>query len=493
MADIVLDGITLTPIDLQAIATGATLALAPDALQRMEESAAWLLRNGPPKTLREKWPWLSSDEAPRSEAECIKAFIVGHCAGVGRPFPKHVVRATMAARINVLATGHTGCRPQVATTLIAMLNADIVPIVPSQGSVGAGDLAPLAHIVEVAAGFGGHAWRDGQVLPFDKAMQGHQKLDLNEKEGLSLINGSSLTAALGALTCNLARQLLITAERACALSFEVVRADLGCLSIAALSTRNHPGPIRVAKRLGQQLEGSELVGEGREPDPYSIRCAPSVLGAAWDALDYVTKVITRELNACSDNPIVFVGSEPIEGGNFHGAPLGLALDHLKIALTQAASMSERRIFRMTYGQLSGLPSFLVKDTGLNSGLMLAQYTAASLVSECKGLAHPACVDSIPTVQHHEDHVSMSPISARGAWLITQAFADILSIELLCAAQGLDFHLSGESSGAPLKAGKGTMQTFEHVRRRVKHWTDDRVLHTDIDSLGQAIRQGVYAT
>jgi histidine ammonia-lyase len=497
-----LDGRTLDPARLARIADGEPARLSVDARARMDASALWYEARGGAGILRQKWAWVGGGEAPTDTAELVRRFVIGHCAGVGAPLPREAVRATMAARINVLATGLTGCRAVCADALLAMLAADVVPQVPSQGSVGAaGDLAPLAHILRVACGLGGHAWRAGVLLPAAEAMAGLSPMQPNEKDALALINGATLTAALAALACFRSRRLLEAAEAACALSFEVVRADTGCLSIPAMQARHHPGPVGVARRVAAALEGSELSGAGRQADPFSIRCAPAVIGAAWDALAYVEGVVTRELNGACDNPLVFEASrEVVEAGNFHGAPVALAMDHLKVALTQVASIAERRVFRLTYGQLSGLPSFLVPGTGLNSGLMLAQYTAASLVSECKGLSHPASVDSIPTVQHHEDHVSMGPIAARGALAIADMLADVLAIELLCAAQGLDFHLAGEAIDAegrqvrvpPLRCGAGTRVTFERVRRLVTRWTDDRVMHPDLVILGGAVRDGRFS-
>lgn len=496
MAELVrLDGASLTAAHLVAVAHGAPAMLDMDARERMATSASHV--TGGAGVLRAKWTWLVGD-APHGDVDVVRAFVQGHCAGVGAPLPRSVVRATMAARVNVLATGFTGCRPEVADLYIAMLNADIVPVVPAQGSVGAAGSTALAHILRVAARFGGEAWVGDSRRPAAEALDGLPEIELNGKEALSLINGSTLAAAMAATAVCRARHLLQTAEAACALSFEVVRADLGCLDAAALAARRHPGSVGVAQRLRARLLGSELCAVGRRPDPFSVRCAPVVLGTAWDALEHVSEVVERELNGACDNPVVVLEGM-VEAGNFHGAPIALAMDHLKVALTQVASMAERRVFRMTYGQLSGLPSFLLPGTGLNSGLMLAQYTAASLVSECKGLGHPASVDAVPTVQHHEDHVSMGPIAARGMLAISEAVADVIAIELLCAAQGLDFHVAGQEVGpdgelrstTPKAPGEGTRRTHAAVRERVSRWHDDRVMYPDLEVLGRAVRQGVF--
>jgi len=479
---VILDGRTLTPTALAKIAAGARVALDDDARARMVRSAAQV---GDPAVVRGKWPFLREGE--RSHEEVVRAFVLGHCAGVGEPFSIGVTRASMAARVNVLATGSTGCRPVCADAILNLLNLDITPVVPSKGSVGAaGDLAPLAHILRVAAGFGGKIWQSGRPVVVDLTDK-LVPLDLTEKEALSMINGATVTAAMAALATHRAERLLTTAEAAVALSFDVVRADLHCLSIEALEARGHPGAVNVARRVRAQLEGSELCGEGRRPDPFSIRCTPAVLGSAWDVLEWVQVVVTRELNGACDNPLVLNDGTMVEAGNFHGAPVASAMDQLKIVLTQVASIAERRIFRMTYGQLSGLPSFLVPGTGLNSGLMLAQYTAASLVSECKGFSHPASVDSIPTVQHHEDHVSMGPIAARGTLAILEALADVLAIELLCGAQGLDLQ---EDHG--VSAGRGASQSRDVVRQRVRRWQDDQVLSPDLRAVGSLVREGAFA-
>ncbi|MFK7926999.1 MAG: histidine ammonia-lyase [Myxococcota bacterium] len=497
---VALDGRSLTPATLDAVGRGQVqLYLCDDARQRMSASARWLADHPADDVISSKWRWLSDAEPPTEQAARTRAFVRGHCAGVGDPLPAEVVRALIAARANVLATGQTGCRPEVADALLALLDHDVVPIVPCQGSVGAAGAAPLAHVAWVLCGWGGEAWVRGKRRAGPDALGGLSALVPNDKETLSLINGATLAAARAALTVHRAAQLLDTAEAAAALSFEVVRADLSCLSDEAHTLRQHPGAVRVASRLRELLGSSNLCTLGRRPDPFSIRCTPTVIGAARDTLDFVTGVVVRELNAACDNPLVIEGVGLVEAGNFHGAPVAMAMDHLKVALTQVASISERRTFRMTYGQLSGLPSFLLRSSGLNSGLMLAQYTAASLVSECKGLSHPASVDSLPTVQHREDHVSMGPIAADGAWRIAEALADVLAIELLCGAQGLDFHLAGEAIDEagrvvevpPSVPGDGSLRVWRSVRALVSRWDDDRVLHPDLAILGTAVRRGDF--
>lgn len=496
---VAIDGRSLSLDALVRIAEGESVHLHEAARERMAASHARLGEHPTRDILAAKWRWLTDGPAPAKPADQVRAFLRGHCAGVGEPLDPRVVRAMIACRLNVLATGLSGARPQVIDVLAAQLAGGVVPVVPGQGSVGAAGCPQLAHAAWVACGLGGEAWRDGVRLPASKALEGLPVLSLEPKEALSLINGATLALARGALGCALAGRLLDTAEAAAALSFEVVRADLACLSAGALQARGHGGAVRVAERLRAQLHGSTLCVHGRRPDPFSIRCTPAVLGAAREAFDHVHQILSTELNGACDNPLLLDDDSLVEAGNFHGAPVALALDYLKIALTQVASISERRTFRMTYGQLSGLPSFLLQSSGLNSGLMLAQYTAASLVSECKGLAHPASVDSLPTVQHREDHVSMASIAAEGLEGVAHNLADVLAIELLCGAQGLDFHLAGEgidAQGDPVRVapgtpGLGTGATHAAVRERVTRWTDDRVLHPDLVRLGRAVRAGVF--
>lgn len=480
---ITLDGHSLRAETVAAIAAGAPVRLADAARARMTATAA---RVDGEALLRRKWRWLVDEPEPASAEGLVSAFLLGHCAGVGPPLDPPVVRAMIAVRANVFAIGASGVRPETVDVMLAWLDADVVPVVPALGSVGAAGSAALAHLARGLCGLGGEVWVSGRRVPASEGAAGLPVLRPTPKEALSLINGSTLDTALAALAVHRARGLLDAAIAACALSFEVVRADLGCLSADAMALRNQPGAVAVAARLRDRLAGSTLCN-GQIADPFSIRCAPIVIGAAHDVIAHVADVVDRELNAAIDNPIV-LDDAVVEVGHFHGAPVAMAMDHLKVALVQVASIAERRVFRLTYGQLSGLPSFLVASSGLDSGLMLAQYTAASLVSECKGLSHPASVDAIPTAQHLEDHQSMGPIAARGALTVCEAVADVVAIELMCAAQALEFHLDARV-GRP---GAGTAATFAAVRAQVTRWTDDRVLRPDLAALGAAVRAGAFA-
>jgi histidine ammonia-lyase len=481
-----IDGKSLRCSDVYDIAHGTGVELSGSARTAMDENVASMPVG--PSILEEKHHWLVGGFAAELSAEELcRTFILGHCAGVGDPLPDPLVRATMAARANVLATATTGCRPEAAEVLIAMLNQGVIPVVPSQGSVGAaGDLAPLAHIARVACGYADRPDSIPAYVP-------------NPKEALALINGISMTTALGAVAVTRARRVLDSAIAACAMTMEAVGAGAGCIDDRLLSARNHPGAVLVGERLRALLVGSEQVLASGGADAFSIRAAPAVMGTLIEDLDRTETILERELNGAGDNPLLIDG-EWLEGGNFHGAPVAHALDALKIAVTQLATVSERRTFRLTYGQLSkGLPSFLVRGTGLNSGFMLTQYTAASLASECKGLAHPASVDSIPTVQHHEDHVSMGPIAARMLLSMLECVADIVGIEMLLAAQALDLRVRGiafDGDGVAVEAAPITLapeiQTLhQRVRKRIDYWEDDQVLHPVLAAAGKLVRSGEF--
>ena len=468
---VILDGHTLDPESVARVANGDEVRLGGEARAAMDANVAgW----EPVDVLQHTVERLSG----RQSGSDWRTFVLGHCAGVGPPLPVPQVRALMLCRANVLAQGFSGCRPEVVELLLAMLNAGVHPVVPSQGSVGAaGDLAPLAHVASVMLRVGTGS---------EDAMEGLPVLVPTQKETLSLINGATLVSARGALAVHRARRLLSTAERALAMSMAVCLADTTCLSDEILGLRGHAAALASARRVRGLLDGSRLAHAERRPDAFSIRCAPAVLGAAWHALEHAEQVVTLELNGACDNPLLVDGAL-LQGGNFHGAPVALVLDYLKVALTQVASIAERRIFRLTYGQLTGnLPSFLLESSGVNNGFMLAQYTAASLVSECKGLAHPASVDSIPTGQHHEDHVSMGPAAAKTLDLVLDAVEQVLAIEVLVAAQGLDFRADDTPLCPAMK------DTLEGVRARVPRWTEDRVLHRDLARVADLVRSGALA-
>lgn len=485
MMPVVLDGATLTCIDVARIANGAPVQLAESAHERMLASASAFAAH--PSILRQKRKFLIGEGAQEGD-DLIRSFILGHCAGVGEALPAGQVRALIACRANVFAVGASGVRPALVEAMCTMLNSGVVPIVPSQGSVGAaGDLAPLAHVARVLCGYGGLVQLpDGSIgqsplLPYVPS----------DKEALSLINGATLTAALSALAVHGAVRLIHAAVEACAMTMAVTRADPRAIQHALVASRRQPGGLAVAAQL------RSLLGENRpsrSPDAFSVRAAPAVIGTAADTLAWVQGVVEAELNAACDNPLWFPDEGILEGGNFHGAPVAVAMDTLRIALTQMGTQSERRTFRLTAASLTGdLPSFLVAGTGLNSGFMLAQYTAASLASECKGLSHPAAVDSIPTIQHHEDHVSMGPIGARLTLRVLDNVRHIVAIEMLLAAQGLDWRIRGQRvkdgmvvSGEKETISEPILTLHTRVRAVTPFWEDDQPMHPAIQAVAKML-------
>lgn len=500
MKPVVLNGFELTAQEVWAVSHGAKVQLAESSVSAMQANYQDWIKLGSPDVLARKEAWLlGADEEYRAPSEHrLQAFVESHCAGVGKLLPTAWVRALMLCRANVLASARSGCRPETVQFLIKMLNAGIHPLVPRQGSVGAaGDLAPLAHVARVAFRLGGQAECSGSVLPAKQAMADMPAFTPTPKEALSFINGATLSVALAAIAVVRAEKLLSTSEVVLAMTMEAVLAQKDCINVEALKARGQIGGVQVAETLTAALSDSVLCNADRKPDAFSIRCAPSVLGAGRDTLTHVSEIVHRELNGACDNPLLLNG-KLIETGNFHGAPIGLTMDHLKVALTQIATLSERRTFRMTHGDLSGnLPSFLVEDTGSNSGFMLAQYTAASLASECKGLSMPASVDTIPTGQHHEDHVSMAPIAARSALKILDALSEIIGIEAICAAQALDFRLEGvffnangeKQIGSQQQAAAAVQRTHSTIRGASKRWMSDRVMHLELKACSNLIRGG----
>src|SRR5215203_1435164 len=413
-----------------------------------------------------------------------------HACGVGEPYPAEVVRAAMLLRANALAKGCSGACIETVELLVECLNRGVLPHVPSQGSVGAsGDLAPLAHLALPLIGEG-EAWLDGERLPAAKALDavGLTPVRLQAKEGLSLINGTQFMAAIGALGVVRARRLAQSADIACALSIEALQGSRTSFMPAIHALRPLVGQRDSAGNILRLLEGSAINESHRwcdqVQDAYSLRCAPQVHGASRDLLAYVEATVAVELNAATDNPLVLVDQGIlVSNGNFHGQSLAFALDALAMGVAELASISERRVERLVNPSLSGgLPAFLTMDGGLNSGFMIPQYVAASLVSENKVLAHPASVDSIPTSAGQEDHVSMGNASALKAWRVLANAERALAIELLAAAQGVEFL-------APLEPGAGAAAARAHVRSLSPRLGDDRSLAGDIEAVAGSIRDG----
>jgi histidine ammonia-lyase len=413
-----------------------------------------------------------------------------HACGVGDPYPDAVVRAAMLLRANALAKGSSGARVETVELLLECLNRGILPYVPSRGSVGAsGDLAPLAHLALPLVGEG-RAWFEGELLEGGAALAraGLEPVRLVAKEGLSLINGTQFMAAQGALALVRARRLTQVADCACALSLEALQGSRNSFIPQVHELRPLRGQAASARNVLRLLEGSAIIESHRwcdkVQDAYSLRCAPQVHGASRDLLDYVDYTVTTELNAATDNPLVLVDDDLlVSAGNFHGQPLAFALDALAMSVSELASISERRVERLVNPNLSdGLPAFLTSDGGLNSGFMIPQYVAASLVSENKSLCHPASVDSIPTSAGQEDHVSMGNASGLKAWQVVANSERALAIELLAGAQAVEFL-------APLEPGRGARAVYDTVRGLSPRLRDDRPLGGDIETVAEAIRDG----
>ena len=419
---------------------------------------------------------------PDSVRQLQKNLILSHCAGTGEPYRPEVVRAMMLLRANALAKGYSGIRVSTVETLLRMLAEDCIPLIPSQGSVGAsGDLAPLAQLAAAMMGHG-EVWLRGTRMPAEEGLRkiGVEPVVFEAKEGLAMINGTQAITAVGGLALSRAAMLLDLADLVAAMSLDALRGTVAAFDGRIHGARPHAGQRLVARRMRELLEGSAIMTShrdcGRVQDAYSLRCIPQVHGAVRDAVEFATSRIEIEINSATDNPLIFATeNEVISGGNFHGAPAALACDIAAIALCDLASISERRIERLVNPQLSELPAFLVREGGLNSGFMMAQVTAAALVSESKLLSHPASVDSIPTSANKEDHVSMGPIAAWKLSRIVENLAGVLAIEAMCGAQAIEFH-------RPLRSSEAVEQAVAIIRTKVAPWDEDRFLQPDITAM-----------
>ena len=427
--------------------------------------------------------------APDRSRALQRNLLRSHAAGVGPPLPTEVVRAMLLLRANTLAIGLSGARTQVADLLCGLLNAGVHPIVPSRGSVGAsGDLAPLAHLALVLIGEG-EAEVGGRRIVGAAALSaaGFEPLKLQPKEGLALLNGTQLMAGIGALALHDARQLATAADVVGAMSLEALLGTPTAFDERLVAARPHPGQVASARHLRELLADSEI-GEShrasphRVQDAYSLRCMPQVHGAVRDALDELARVLQVEINAATDNPLIFPDGSVISGGNFHGEPVALAIDYAKLAVVELASMAERRTARLVDAGLSGLPAFLSPEPGLQSGLMIAQYTAAALVNELQILANPPSAHTIPTSANQEDHVSMGATSALHLRSALDLALNVLAIEALCAVQALDFR-------APLRPGPRLQAVHRAIRDAVPHLSEDRPPAPDIAAVRGLLETG----
>lgn len=500
-----LDGGALSVEQVEAVARrGARVAIEPRALDAMARSRAVLelamREEGAIYGVNTGFGSLSRTRIKPDDVRGVQRNLVrSHCAGVGAPLPEEVVRAMLLLLAASLTRGKSGARPEVARTVVDALNAKITPVVPSVGSVGAsGDLAPLAHCALALIGEG-EVWAGGARVRAADALRraGIAPLELQAKEGLALLNGTHLMAAQGALLCADAERVFDAALAACAMMIDACRATDAYLDERVYAARNQPGPSHVGAALRELLRGSEIVvshraDDPRVQDPYSLRCAPMVLGAAWDAFRYVRGAVECELGAVTDNPLVFGADGAatravVSAGAFHGMPIAVPLDVASIALTHVAGIAERRVYFLLSAtdQQNPVPAYLSPQPGLHSGMMIAQYTAAACVNEMVGLCTPASVANVPTSAGMEDYNSFGPRSAAKARRALDLCALVVAIELLCAAQAIDLH-------RPLRSGAGVERAHKAVRTVVDTLTEDRPLTPDIEAVTTLVREGRFS-
>jgi len=497
---VVIDGRSLTLEDVEKVARGrAAVSVAPAARRAIEESRRMvedIVAGGRVSYgIGTGFGELCNVLIPDADNERLQHnLVVSHACGVGAPLTTDVVRGAMLLRANALAKGFSGCRPIIVDTLVEMLNRGVHPVIPEKGSVGSsGDLAPLAHMALVMIGegeafFGGKRMSGGAAL--DGA--GMEPVELKAKEGLAIINGTQVMTSIGALACMDAFRLLDNAVVVACMSLEALEGTDAAFLGPLIEARPHPGIVEVAGRMKGILTGSGILLSHRNcprvQDAYSLRCTPQILGAALDALWHVKKVLLVEMNSATDNPLIFRDADgravSVSGGNFHGEPVALVMDYLSMALAEMGSISERRTARLMDSRLSCLPGFLTENGGLNSGLMVVQYTAAALASENKVLCHPASVDSIPTSANQEDHNSMGTIAARQAAEVLDNVRKIVAIEYLCAAQGLEFR---EPAPAP-----AVEKAWKLLRERVPKLEGDRVMYPDIEKAEELLMEHVLS-
>jgi histidine ammonia-lyase len=484
----------------RAIYRGGECALDPSARPLVARAAAAIAevvaRDQPVYGINTGFGKLAGVRIPHEDVETLQRnLVLSHSVGVGEPMPEPVARLMMALKLGSLGLGMSGVRTATVDLIEAMLARHLTPVIPCQGSVGAsGDLAPLAHMTAAMIGVG-EIMLDGTRRPAADALRsaGLTRLSLGPKEGLALLNGTQFSTAYALAGLFEVETAFRTALVTGALSTDAARGSDTPFDARIHAARRHPGQIRVAAALrglmaGSAIRASHLTNDTRVQDPYCLRCQPQVMGAVLDLLGNAARTLQDEANGVSDNPLVFPDTgEVLSGGNFHAEPLAFAADQIAIAVCEIGSLSERRIAMLTDPSLSGLPAFLTPVPGLNSGLMMPQVTAAALVAENRNRAMPASVDSIPTSANQEDHVSMAPHAARRLLPMAENAAAVVAIELICAAQGCDFH-------APLTSSPPLERVRSLLRRHVPHLTADRYLHPDIQAALALVRNGaVIAT
>lgn len=495
MKSVVINGNELTIRDVINVARlGQRVEISQEALTKVEKSRKYVDELVDKETvvygITTGFGKFSDTYISKEDTKTLQRnLIISHACSLGEPFSEEIVRAMMLLRANALAKGYSGIRLNTLNTLVKMLNEGVIPIIPEKGSLGAsGDLSPLACMVLVMLGEG-EALYKGEKITGRRAMDmaGIDVVELTSKEGLALINGTQAMAAIGALAVYDAENLLKNADIIASMTLEALKGIVNAFDSKVHNARGQKGQLTTAKNVLRLVEESSLTtvqGEVRVQDAYTLRCIPQIHGASRDAINYVKGIVEIELNAATDNPLIFVDEEEvISGGNFHGQPLALSMDFLAIALCELANVSERRIERLVNPQLNDLPAFLTKKGGLNSGFMIAQYTAASIVSENKVLAHPASVDSIPSSANQEDHVSMGTTAARKARVILDNVQKVLGIEAFASSQAISLRGS-------IKLGKGTEKAYEVIRSKVSPVEEDRIMNTDMNKFDKMIKSEV---
>jgi histidine ammonia-lyase len=496
VSDLHVGALPLTLGDLRRLAAGTTLTLDPACLPAIRKSAATVARiladGRTVYGINTGFGALATTTIPSTQlAELQRRLVLSHSVGVGALLPDTIVRLIIALKIVALARGYSGVRPVVIESLQALLRADILPCIPGKGSVGAsGDLAPLAHMAAALIGEG-NARVNGQIVPAAAALRaaGLAPLALAPKEGLALLNGTQASTALALTALFRIEHIFASAVVAGALAVDAAKGSDTPFDARIHAARGQPGQIETATSYRSLLAGSQIrlshVDCGRVQDPYSLRCQPQVMGACLDLIRNAAAMLTIEANSVSDNPLVFENGDVLSGGNFHAEPIAFAADTLALALAEIGALSERRIALLTDTNMSGLPAFLVTDPGINSGFMIAQVTAAALASENKSLAHPASVDSLPTSANQEDHVSMATFAARRLHDMASNTAGIVAIELLAAAQGVEFHTPYET-GVPLR------RALAIIRGAVPAYREDRFFAPDIEAATELVETGTLA-
>lgn len=498
MQFVVIDKERITIDDVVAVSRGRVpVSVSPEGYERVEKAARlvarWVREEKVIYGITTGFGAMCNVTISAADTRALqKKILMSHAVGVGEPLPEDVVRAIMAIRLHDLFMGYSACTNQTLSHLVTFLNRGVTPVIPAKGSVGAsGDLAPTAHLGLVLIGLG-EAYYRGERMNGARAQKkvGLAPLILEAGEGLALINGTQVMTGIAALVVHDAVRLAKLADVACAMSLEVLMGSSSEFDPRIHQVRPHPGQIASAQNMLRLTHNSQIIlshqGCARVQDAYTLRCSPQIHGASKDAVIHAGKVVDIEINSTTTNPLIFTDTEEIRlGGNFHGQPIAMAADYLSMGIAELGNVSERRIERLVNPQLSGLPAFLVKNGGLNSGFMIAQYMAAALVSENKVLAHPACVDSIPTSANKEDHVSMGTIAIRQCREILDNVEHVLAVEMLCAAQAYDLLAENQR----LEAGDGTRAAYKMIREKIPFLDEDRVLAIDIAAMVALIRSG----